>query len=121
MRDPRMVRIFRELGLEDLGRLEIGGVGLVRLGLGAGEIQRVEDLRFVVLRIALGERLIRLGPALLPRTLRAVRKVRVVRCDRFEVVAFALRLRADLSSLVDRRLSNLGALVEAPCPPAGWT
>ena len=62
MRDPRMVRIFRELGLEDLGRLEIGGVGLVRLGLGAGEIQRVEDLRFVVLRIALGERLVRLGP-----------------------------------------------------------
>ena len=119
MRDPRMVRIFRELGLEDLGRLEIGGVGLVRLGLRAGEIQRVEDLRFVVLRIALGERLVRLGPALLPRTLRAVRKVRVVRCDRFEVVAFALRLRADLSSLVDRRLSNLGALAEAPCPASG--
>ena len=56
-----MVGVLRELLLEDRGRLEVGGIRLVGRRLRADEVQRVEDLRLVVLRVLGRELLIGLG------------------------------------------------------------
>ena len=61
VRDARMVGMLRELLLEDAGRLEVRGVRLVGRGLRRREVQRVEDLRLVVIRVFRRERLVGLG------------------------------------------------------------
>jgi len=48
-----MVGVLSELALEDGRGLEVGGVGLVGLGLRAGGVEREEDLRLVVGGVAL--------------------------------------------------------------------
>ena len=116
VRDAGMVGILPEFVLEDGGRLEIRRVGLVGLRLRPGEVERVEDLRLVVGRVALGQRLVGLGARGLPLLLGARREVLVVGGDGFDVVALALGLRADAASLVDRRLCLLGALGRCALP-----
>ena len=110
VRDPRMVGMFRELLFEDRGRLEIRGICLVGGRLCPREVQSVEDLRLVVVRVFCGERLVGLGAGELARALGTVREILVVRGDRLEVVALARSLRADLAALVDRRLREVRAL-----------
>ncbi len=104
VRHARMVRILRELLLEDRRRLEGIRVGLVRGLLDGDQVERIEDLRLVVLRILGGERLIGLGARKGALALVAVRIVFPVGRDRFEIVLLALRLGAHLAALVDRRL-----------------
>jgi hypothetical protein len=48
VRDAGMIGIPLEFALEDRGRLQIRGVGLVGLRLRSGQVERVEDLRLVV-------------------------------------------------------------------------
>ena len=105
-----MLRVLLELLLEDPRGLEPRGVGLVALQLRAGEVDRVEDLRLVVLRVLRGERLVRLGARELPLALAAAREILVVGRDGLEIVALALGLRAHLAALVDRPLRRLGVL-----------
>ena len=116
MRDAGMVGILGELLLQDRGGLEIRRIRLVCLRLRAGDVERAEDLRFVVLRILRRERLVRLCPAFLTRALRAVGEIGVVRGDRFDVVALALRLGADAPTLLDCRLRCFGALRRGALP-----
>ena len=91
------------------GRLEVRGIRLVGRGLRRGEVERVEDLRFVVVRVLRRERLVGLRARQLALALAAVGEVLVVGGDRLEVVALALG-RAHLASLVDRFLRQLGVL-----------
>ena len=105
-----VIRVLPELLLQDRRRLEVRRVGLVRLRLRARDVERREDLRFVVGRVARRERLVRLRARCLPVLLRARREVPVVRRHRFDVVALALRLRADAPSFVDRGLRLLRTL-----------
>src|SRR5438445_12393435 len=104
-----MIRMLLELILEDGRRFEVGGVSLVGLLLCPGEVECGEDLRLVIIGIALGERFVRLGARGLPILLGTRREVLVVSGDCFDVISLALRLRADAASLVDRRLCRLGA------------
>ena len=90
-----------ELLLQDRRRLQVGGIGLVGLLLRAAEVERIEDLRFVVLRVFRRQLLIGLGAGNLPLALGAFVEVLVIRGHRLEVVAFALRLRAHLAAAFD--------------------
>ncbi len=110
VRDARMVGMLGELPLEDVGRGQIGPVALVGQRLGAGEIERVEDLGLVVGRVARGQRLERAGPVELSRALGTVRPIVPVGGHGLDVVALALGLGADLPALIDRRLRSLGPL-----------
>jgi hypothetical protein len=109
VRDAGMIGVLGELLLEDRGRLEVRGISLVGRRLRPGEVQGVEDLCLVVVRILRRECLVGLGARELARALGAVGEVRVVGCDRLEVVALALGLRAHLAALVDRVLRLLRA------------
>jgi len=110
VRDAGMVGVLLEFILEDRRRLEIRRVGLVGLRLGPGEIERIEDLRFVVGLVLLGERFVRLRARELAVALGTRREVLVIGGDSFDVVALALGLRADAASFVDRRLCRFRAL-----------
>ena len=110
MGHARVVRVLRELLLQDVCSLEIGHVALVRQQLRPCEIQGVEDLGFVIAGITGRQRLERLGARLLAGSLWAVRPVLVVGGDRLDVITLALGLRADPASLVDRALRSLGSL-----------
>src|SRR4029450_11558077 len=99
-----------ELLFEDRGRLKIGGIGLVGLCLRAGEIERVEDLRLVIIGIAGSKPLVRLRARHLPGGLGAVGPVLVVGGDGLDVVALALGRGADLPRLFDRLLRQWNAL-----------
>ena len=110
MRHARVVRVLRELLLQNLCRLEIARVALVRQRLRSREIQGVEDLRFVIGGIARRERLERLGARLLAGSLRLFRPILIVGGDGVDVVALALGLRTDPAPLLDRRLGPLGPL-----------
>ena len=57
MRDARVIRVLGELLLQHRRRLQVGGIGLVGLRLRAGDVQRREDLRLVVVRVLGGQRL----------------------------------------------------------------
>ena len=96
MRDARMVRIFGEHRLQDRGRASIGGIGLIGLGLRSGEIQRVEDLGFVVGGVTRRQSLVRLGPGLLARAFGPVRPIAPVLGDGLEIIFLPLRFRARL-------------------------
>ena len=110
VRDAGMIGILPEFAFQDGSGLQRGRVSLVGWRLRAGEIERVEDLRFVVGRILLRECLVRLGARNSPFSLRTRREVLVVGGHRLDVVAFALGLRADAACLVDRRLRLVRAL-----------
>ena len=69
MRDAGVIGMLGELLLEDPGRLELRGVRLVGRELRPGEVQRVEDLRLVVVRVFRRERLVGLGARELARAL----------------------------------------------------
>src|SRR5688572_8585195 len=109
-----MLRMLLELHFQDIGRLEIRGVGLVALQLRAGEVHRVEDLRLVVVRVLRGERLVGLGARHLPLALRALGEILVIDSDRLEVVALALGLRGHAAAFLDRHLRRLGVLGRRP-------
>ena len=111
-----MVGILLEFLLEDGGRFEVGRIALVGLRLRPGEVERVEDLRFVVRGVTLGQPFVRLGARSLALFLRARREVLVVGRDGFDIVALALGLRTDAASLVDRRLRLLGPLGRRALP-----
>ena len=106
--DPGMIGVLHELLLEDVGRGQVGLVGLVGERLRPREVQRVEDLRLVVGRVAGGQRLEGLRAVLLARALRAVGPVFVVGGDRLDVVALARGLGPDPAPLVDGGLRALG-------------
>jgi len=111
-----MVGILLEFVLEDGGRPEVCGVGLVGLCLRPGGVEREEDLRLIVGGVAFGQRLVGIGARGLPFFLWARREVLVVRRNGLEVVALALGLRADAASLIDRRLGLFGALRRCALP-----
>ena len=104
MRDARMVRVFSELLLEDRRRLERVAIGLVGALLDGDQVERIENLRFVILRILGGERLVGLGARERPLPLGAVGEVIPVRRHRLKIILFALALRAEASPLGDRAL-----------------
>src|SRR5450755_1391207 len=110
MRHAGMVGILLEFLLEDRGRLEVCGIGLVGLRLSSGCVEGGEDLRLIVIGVSFGQRLVGLGARRLPLFLGARREVLVVGRNSFDVIALALGLRADAASLIDRRLCLLGAL-----------
>src|SRR6185295_8736535 len=87
VRYARMIGILDELFLQDRSGFQVGRKGLLRLGLGAGDVERAENLRFVVIRVAGGQFLKRPGARLLARSFRAGRKILVVGGDGFDVVA----------------------------------
>ena len=110
MRDAGVVRMLLELRLQDRDCPHIRGIGLVRLRLGARDVERGEDLRLVIVRIFRRERLEGLRSGELPRLLRAIGPVLVIRGDRFHVVALALGLRRRATRIVDRGLCLLRAV-----------
>jgi hypothetical protein len=110
MGHARMVGILRELLFQRRSRLQVGGVALVGLRLGAGDVQGREDLRLVVFGVAGGQRFEGLGTRQLARPLGLVGKVGVVTCDGLDVVALALRLGAHPPPLLDRRHGHLRGL-----------
>jgi hypothetical protein len=119
MRDTGMVRILAELILEHCRSLEIGPVGLIGLRLRSGDVERRENLRLVVGRIFLRQRLVGLGARNLPVPLRARGEILVVRRDRVDVIALAIRLEADAARFVERLLRHFGALRRRACPASG--
>ena len=108
VRDTGVVGVADGHWLEDRGRLAVGGKGLLGLGLRAGEVERAEDLRLVVVRVACGQRRERLGPALLTCLFRPGREVTIVCTHRLDVVAFALGSGTDAAALFKCRLRALG-------------
>ena len=110
VRDARVIGILLELGFQHRGRLQVGRVGLVGLGLRAGGVERGEDLRFVVVGVTLRQRLVGLGPCRLTLLLGTRGEVLVVSGDGVDVGALTLGLGADAPALVDRGLRLLSAL-----------
>ena len=106
MRDTRMIGVLDEQFFQYGGGLQISRIGLIRLCLGAGDIQRAENPRFVVIRIARGQVFKCLGARLLARTFRTGGKILVVRSDCLDVVALTLRFGRDAARMVDGLLSN---------------
>ena len=116
MRDAGMIGVLHELLFEDLGGLQVGLVGLVGLRLGGREVERGEDLRLVVVRVARRERLEgfraacwRVAPGGWPNR-RSTR--RPLRCSRARAAVFA-PIRRALSMAAWARSSHLG---DAPLP-----
>ena len=107
MRDARMVRILRQQRLEELRRLERLRVGLIVQIGGEIERERVEDFRFDVLRILRDQPRHRflIGDRTLAPALRA--DVGIEERGGVDIVALALRLRADRFRFFDRGLSLL--------------
>ena len=104
MRHPRMVGLRGEDRLEDRRGLELAGIGLVVRVRSDVERERMENRGFLILGVALRELLHCLfvpQHALAPG--RPV--VRVKGCDRFDVVALALRLGRGRQTFVHRGLA----------------
>ncbi len=121
VRDARMVGVLGELLLEDAGRLEVRGIRLVGRGLRRGEVERVEDLRFVVVRVLRRERLVGLRARELALALTAVGEVLVVGGDRLEVVALALGFAPILRPLSIASCASCAFLGEVPIPWSGFS
>ena len=102
MRDARMIGMLLELLLEDRRGLERGGVSLVGERLRGGQVNRVEDLRFVVLRIALGDDLERIGERLHALSVRPARIEVVILPDGLDEVQLALGLAARSAGALER-------------------
>ena len=102
MRDARMIGILLELLLEDRRGLERRGVSLVGERLRGRQIHRVEDLRFVVLRIAPGDDLERIGERLHALSVRPARIEVVILPDGLDEVQLALGLAAGGARALER-------------------
>jgi hypothetical protein len=84
-----------ELSLQDCGRFQGAGIALVGRGLAGGEVERAENLGFVIVAVALGQRLksIRQGPH--TRAVGPLGEMVVIGGDRLDVIALALGFGAD--------------------------
>src|SRR5262249_2263638 len=101
MGDARMIRMPGELRLEDCRRLQRPGVALVGRRLAGGEVERTEDLGFVVVAVALRQGLEGVGEGLDARALQALGEMIVIGGDSLDIGAFALGLGADRAAALD--------------------
>ena len=103
VRDAGMARLALEDRLEDRRALELHRIGLIARRGGDIELDRIEDLRFVVIRISLrhafhGLEIGEHAGAMIDFVI-----VGIERGHRIDEIALALRLRADRLALLDRR------------------
>src|SRR6266508_1578812 len=102
-----MIRMFLELDFEDSGGLQRGCERLLGRLLRRRQIDRREDLRFVVLGEAPGHVLESIRERLDARAVRAVAEALVVFRHRLDEEALARGLRADAAPALDRFLRPL--------------
>src|SRR5262249_46946619 len=101
--DAGMARLAQEDRLEDRGALELHRIGLVARRGRDVEFDRVENLRFVVLRIGLRHAFHGLEVGEYAAAMIDFVEVGIERGHRIDEIALALRLRADRLALLDRR------------------
>ena len=112
--DTGMIRVLRELGIEDRRRFQGARIAFVPQRLACREIERAENLRLIVVVVAGGQGLERIGKRAHAGCLRPLGEAFVKRRDRLDIVAFALRLGADRAPALDGSNGALGVLGRWP-------
>ena len=90
-----MLGVFHELGLEDLGSFQGRRKGLVGRLLRGGQIDRVENLRLIIVGEAPGHDLEGVGEGLHARAVRTLIELVIVFRDCLDVESLALGFGAD--------------------------
>ena len=107
MGDARMIGMPGELRLEDRRRLHGPRIALVGRRLSGGEVQRAEDLRLVVVAVAVGQSFEGVGQRLHARPRQPLAEMIVIGANRLDIVALALGLGADGPAALDCGESTL--------------